>query len=150
MKRSWMFAMLRVLVGTVFAVSGYFKLLESPHDFFSVILSYKIVDASIAWPLAVWFPWAELVTGVFLIAGLWTREALVAAWAMNTVFMVTVASALLRHLPLKDCGCFGTEGLTLSLPQVLTMDAFLWAACLLIIVKLDDARRFSLDSFHAG
>lgn len=115
----------RIVVGALFAFSGFAELIEPPGNFLYVVQSYRILPPAAERTASVFVPWAELLAGVFLALGLRRREAAGLLWALNTVFIITVAAAIIRKLPIKDCGCFG--GL-FSLPPgaVLTLDLALW------------------------
>ena len=67
------FFTLRVAVAAVFIASGFMKLVEPYQNFLAVIYSYKILTGASAKWLALTMPWAELIFGVFLLFGLWTR-----------------------------------------------------------------------------
>jgi len=65
---------------------------------------------------------------------------------MNTAFIGILASAILRKLPVQSCGCFG-EALTLSLPQMLSIDLVLWGFFLIYFLKGRDLGLPGLDHF---
>ena len=52
-------------------------------------------------------PFVELFVGAYLLVGLLTRVAAVAACVLIVVFVIAQAQAWARGLSL-DCGCFGT------------------------------------------
>ena len=109
---------LRVALGALFAVSGFQKL-SAPYQNFSVVIEqYEIVRGPAADLLARTLPWAEFLAGVFFMLGLWESAALAALWALNVLFIGVLSSALIRKLPIEDCGCFGGG---VSLPPALTL-----------------------------
>ena len=114
---------LRLALGAVFAVSGFQKLIAPYQNFAAVIEKFEIIQGVPAVFLAQTLPWAEFVAGVFLMLGFWERISLAVLWAMNTVFIGVLLSALARKLPIDSCGCFG-EALTMSLPKILSLDIF--------------------------
>ena len=116
---------LRAALGAVFVVSGFQKLTTPYQNFSAVIEKFEILPSAAAAVLAQTLPWAEFVSGVFLVAGFWEPVALAVLWAMNTLFIGVLLSALLRKLPIDSCGCFG-EALTLPLPKILSVDIFFW------------------------
>ena len=144
-KRAVIFLVLRVAVGAAFVISGFQKLTHPYQNFVEVIEKFQIIHA----PYSVWvaktLPWAEFLSGVFLCAGLFTKLALSGVWAMNTAFIVLLASSMLRKLPLDQCGCFG-EAVKFSLPQMLFIDAVIWLACLALSQAPQKARKLSLDA----
>ena len=117
---------LRVLLGAVFLVSGFQKLMAPYQNFAAVIEKFEVLQGPGISLLAQTLPWVEFLLGVFFILGLWERLSLWGLWAMNTVFIGILASAIVRKLPIQDCGCFG-EAISLSLPKILSIDLLLWA-----------------------
>ena len=143
---------LRLLLGAVFVVSGFQKLIAPYQNFASVIEKFEFVQGPVVALLAQSLPWAEFVLGVFLILGLWERWALVGLWVMNTSFIGILTSAIARKLPIQNCGCFG-EAVPLSLPQMLSLDIVLWVLFLFYFLT---SRRLNLPGLdrtfrpHAG
>ena len=135
---------LRILIGSVFIVSGFIKLMQPYQNFLSVVHSYEILKD----PLADWFaiamPWAEFILGVFLILGLWVRPAILSLWAMNTIFIIALASALIRRLPIQECGCFG-ESFSLPPQWMLALDVLMWCLFMMMAGYFESTRTFSLD-----
>lgn len=91
-------------------------------------------------------PWIELLAGLFLVLGLWLEIALSVIWLMLLTFILIVAQAIWRNLPLSDCGCF-SELFSFPLPVILLLDS-----SMLILVSLlrrfkEKTSRLSLDRF---
>jgi hypothetical protein len=116
----------RVVTGLLFAVSGFEKLVSPYQNFQFVIEQYQVVGGEQAAWIAKTLPWAELVAGAFFLLGLWTPAAGAAILALFGVFIVAVGQALVRRLPMDECGCFG-ELISIPLPVVLVMDLTLAA-----------------------
>ena len=131
MKEKWL-ETLRVLVGMLFAVSGFVKLLEPTPNFLAVIHRYQVLSGLTAQWVANTFPWAEWILGVFLITGLWRRFSVAGLWILNTVFLTAIGQAWIRGLPFKDCGCFGDRLILFSLPEAFAADLLLWMAFALL------------------
>ena len=138
------FGSLRVLIGILFVVSGFMKLMQPYQNFLLTVHSYEILSG----PAAEWFaktmPWAEFLLGVFLILGLWLRPVIMGLWAMNTLFIAALASAMIRKLPLEACGCFG-ESFSLKPNQMLWVDIGLWLLFMAMAGFFDHTLSFSLD-----
>jgi hypothetical protein len=122
-----LFLSLRVLLGAVFLVSGAEKLMSPYQNFSAVIEKYGILHGDSAVFLSQGLPWVELLAGVFFVLGLWERASLWTLWVLNTGLIGMVSQALLRKLPVDECGCFG-EVVSLSLPQILVLDIVLWGS----------------------
>lgn len=133
----------RLVLGGVFLVSGVVKVLDTG-AFAAAIRSYELA-------LPEWFvtfsaltlPFVEVMLGLYLIAGLFTKPS---AWVTNllmVVFIIAIAQGAFRGLEI-NCGCFGGEA----------QDSNLWLAVLrdfgLLALGLHIAfaplGRFSVDS----
>ncbi len=114
----------------MFAVSGFEKLIGPYQNFAYVIEQYQMIGGGRAALLAQTLPWLELVAGVFFMLGLWTRVSGKAILAMFGIFLVAVGQALVRRLPMDECGCFG-ELISIPLPGVFAMDLVLTALVVL-------------------
>jgi uncharacterized membrane protein YphA (DoxX/SURF4 family) len=137
--------MLRVALGALFFVSGYWKLLSPHANFLAAVESYSIVSGPAADAVAALVPWLEVLGGAFLAAGLGTRGALRTLWALITLFIFVLVSARIRGLELQDCGCFGdSAGFKLSPAQTLWLDAGLFLS-FAALWRLPGRDAFSLD-----
>lgn len=148
MKR-WIFLVLRVLIACVFIASGFMKLMEPSQNFLAVVHEYKILFGWPAKAFAVSMPWIELVFGVFLLKGLWTRFSLAVLWLLNSAFIVALGSALWRKLPITECGCFGGEK-SLPLDKILMIDGALWLVFALLFIFSKHTRWLSLDDYFSA
>ena len=144
--RTKFFIFLRIFAGSVFVASGFIKLMQPYQNFLAIIRSYEILSGSPAVALAKTMPWAEFVVGVFLVLGLWSRLSILVLWAFNTVFIGVVGSALVRRLPIQECGCFG-DSFSLKPQQILWLDIALWLVFMFMAAYFDSARSFSLDRY---
>jgi len=96
---------LRVGLGGLFAWTGGEKLFRLA-DFTRNVANYKLLVAPWDAVAAYTLPWFELVAGVLLLLGMWTRGALAVVAALTVVFFVGIAQAWARGLAIS-CGCFG-------------------------------------------
>jgi uncharacterized membrane protein YphA (DoxX/SURF4 family) len=97
---------LRVLLGALFVYGGYLKL-EDPLGFAFAIKGFKLaLPDHIVVDLTFMIPWAEIVAGVCLIAGFFTRGAGFVILILMVAFIFGIASVLWRGIP-HSCGCFG-------------------------------------------
>ncbi|MBX3058943.1 MAG: DoxX family membrane protein [Anaerolineae bacterium] len=96
----------RFIVGGLLVLAGLLKLKAGPRWFLRQILAYEVVKGRTAWLLARGLPWAEIVCGVLLMAGLLTPLAAVATFVLLWAFTAVVISTFWRGKPV-DCGCFG-------------------------------------------
>lgn len=136
---------LRIALGGFYAASGWMKLMAPTEKFAATIAQYDFVRGPLAEIATYGVPWAEFLGGIYLILGLRTAGALRILWALNTAFVLILSQALVRNLPIRDCGCFGQK-VTLSPEQTLLLDIVTWALFLLLHWQLKNTRKLSLDS----
>ena len=135
---------LRLAAGSIFVISGFVKLMQPYQNFLATIRAYEILSAPTAVALARTMPWVEFLIGVFLIVGLLSRLSILVLWALNTVFIGVISSALIRRLPIQECGCFG-DSFSLTPQQTLCLDIALWMVFVCLASFFENARCFSLD-----
>jgi len=145
-RRVNIFVILRLVVGAVFLVSGFEKLMGPYQNFLYVIEGYDIFPMGQAEWIARILPWMEFLTGIFLVTGLWLTQSLGSALVLFGLFMAVVAQALIRGLDLSDCGCFG-ELLSFPLPVVFLMDSIFLVVTAMLLQKKKMTGSFSLDRY---
>ena len=104
--------LLRLYLAGVFIYASLHKI-NFPAEFADNIAGYLIVPHWLINPLAVFMPWLELVSGLFLLAGVRVRAASVLIGAMLVMFTVAVMVALIQDTPI-GCGCFQSVGEAIS------------------------------------
>ena len=134
----------RIVLGGVFLVAGATKI-PAPGALAAAIRSYEL-------PLPEWFvslsahalPYLEVLLGLYLLAGLFTK---ISAWATNglvLLFLLALLQGVVRGLEI-DCGCFGSSaGETSNLWLAAARDVGLLA--LGLHVALAPLGRFSVDA----
>ena len=141
-----MWILLRIAIGSIFIVSGLGKLLSSYQNFLYVVQAYQLLPSWGEVLVAQIFPLIELITGLFVLLGLWTSWSLRGASVLFGVFVVVVGQALVRGLPIESCGCFG-EWIHLKLQTIIVMDSVSLLLTLLLLRNISQTRKFSLDSY---
>ncbi len=141
----YLFLALRLLIAAVFLVSGWEKAVNPPANFLYILQAYDILPAVLERLVSVVFPWIELATGVLLALGLWLRVGLLVSACVSGSFILIVSQAIVRHLPIDNCGCFGNL-VHLPLRGVIILDLAIFTTTLLLSWNLIAARRFSLDN----
>jgi hypothetical protein len=142
-----MFPAIRIILGILFIISGGEKLLTPSENFAYVIEGYKVFPLSWANVIAQIFPWVETLTGLFLVLGLWLRPALAVLMLMSASLIGIVGQAILRRLPLDNCGCFG-ELIHLPLRGVILLDISVGCLALLCWLNIKETLWMSLDAFY--
>ena len=141
-----MWFLLRIVIGSIFIVSGLGKLISPYQNFLYVIQAYQLLPSGGEVLTAQIFPWIELITGFFVFLGLWTSWSLRGALVLFGIFVTVVGQALIRGLPLENCGCFG-EWIHLKPQTVIIMDCASLLVTSLLLHNILLARKFSLDSY---
>jgi uncharacterized membrane protein YphA (DoxX/SURF4 family) len=103
---------LRVYLAGVFVYASLHKI-NFPAEFADNIAAYLIVPYWLVNPLAVFMPWLELVCGLFLVAGVRVRAAVLLIAGMLVMFTLAVTVALVQDTPI-GCGCFQSVGEAIS------------------------------------
>lgn len=136
----------RFLIGCYFAVSGVSKLARPYEEFLFVVQGYALLPPMAEDWLARLLPWVEAVGGVFLLAGLWTRQTLTAILGLCTIFILALASVLYRQLSLEDCGCIAI-GVNLSPKMTLVVDVLMWLVLAIGRKNWRKMQRFGVDEY---
>ena len=133
------------MLGGFFTVSGFEKLVAPYQNFLYVVQSYDFLRVPLLEEaVAMVFPWCEFFIGIFLVLGFGLKWALRAVSILLLVFLVTVGQAMIRRLPLEECGCFG-DMISFPLPVVLMMDTVLLLLVRWMSRRIADASVFGLD-----
>ena len=103
---------LRLYLSGVFIYASLHKI-NFPAEFADNIAGYLIVPHWLLNPLAVFMPWLELISGLFLLAGVRVRAASLLIGAMLVMFTAAVTVALVQDTPI-GCGCFQSVGEAIS------------------------------------
>jgi uncharacterized membrane protein YphA (DoxX/SURF4 family) len=134
----------RLLMGCLFFYSGLSKLIQ-PIEYFEVAIDqYSLFPEGLIHGVALVVPWVELISGTFLLLGYMPAKAARVLAVLTGLFQVVLAQALLRRLPMDECGCFGGGLIHLTLYQSFTLDTAL--VLLLIQIASSENSLFSLDN----
>jgi uncharacterized membrane protein YphA (DoxX/SURF4 family) len=100
-------AFLRVALGAVFIVASLDKI-QNPEAFAMTIANYRFLPYKFINGMAIVLPWLEVITGTFLVLGVWIRANTIIVWSLLFAFSVAISLALFRGLDIS-CGCFSTN-----------------------------------------
>lgn len=85
-----------------------FALSVNLQNFVPSVEQYKVVSHDTAVSIAHKLPFVELLLGLLLLIGWQIRIWLSAASVMLLGFLSLLTWAFLKHMDIKDCGCFAT------------------------------------------
>jgi uncharacterized membrane protein YphA (DoxX/SURF4 family) len=100
----WLTVRVQIALGIFFVVAALPKVVDPP-AFAHMIYNYRIVPGAFVNLMALVMPWFELLTGIALILGIWTRASAALIGALLLVFIAAIAFNLARGNAI-DCGCF--------------------------------------------
>ena len=150
-----MLTIIRIFIGLVLLVSGFEKLMSPYQNFLYVIQAYAMFPLLPGIPgwspsgleklAALSVPWVELMAGIFLSLGLWTDWSLKGALLLFGSFIVIVGQALLRGLPIDQCGCFG-ENIHILPQYIIVFDSVMLLSIFWLLRHPSKTKIFSLDN----
>jgi hypothetical protein len=138
---------LRFALATVFLISGWEKAVNPPENFLYVLQAYNVLPDALARLVSVVFPWVELSLGMSLSLGLWLKASLAGVVCVSGSLLLVVGQAIVRQLPIDDCGCFGNL-VHLPLRGVIFLDAAIFTSALLCLGNPEPVRRLSMDRLY--
>lgn len=104
----WVSTVLRLGLAAVALAAGFPKITDIPAST-RAVRAYDILPESLVPTVGIVLPMVEIILGVLLLLGLFTRFAAIAFGGLMVVFILGIASAWARGLTI-DCGCFGGGG----------------------------------------
>ena len=102
----------RLILGGVFILASLDKI-SNPGDFAAAIGNYHVLPFGLENLLALILPWLELLTGIFIIAGIMIDGAAIMIILMNIMFIIAISQALARGISI-ECGCFSVSSAAAS------------------------------------
>ncbi|MBN1827148.1 MAG: DoxX family membrane protein [Candidatus Eisenbacteria bacterium] len=129
---------IRIYLGIVFIYAAIYKIAE-PYDFALAVATYQVAPLVLVNIFAVILPWVELVTGVALIAGFWTKENATLILLMMILFIV-VLSVVLGTGREMGCGCFASQEAAEEISWLTLARDFFWTALAAFLILFDDGR----------
>ncbi|WP_432558291.1 MauE/DoxX family redox-associated membrane protein [Granulicoccus sp. GXG6511] len=104
----WFGLVARVVLAVVWLIASLLKLPYLEESVLAV-RGYQILPYDLAVVVGYLLPIIELILGLLLIVGLFTRPAAVVSALIMIAFVIGIAQAWARGLAI-DCGCFGGGG----------------------------------------
>lgn len=131
----------RIALGGIFIYAALLKIAD-PVAFAGSVAAYRILPYFASYLAAATLPFLELSCGLLLVSGYRVRGGAVIIAALNLVFMVALASALVRGLDI-DCGCFKQGGAKTSPWIALGRDAIFLVMSAYLIRKETKGKELS-------
>jgi putative oxidoreductase len=129
---------LRVVLGAIFVYAGYVKL-EQPWQLFAAgIAEYEVVPLWAATFLARTLPAFEVLLGLMLVIGRWSRTSTVIVSGLLLVFFSLMVRAFAQGKDIS-CGCFGPNE-AISWKTLLRDGSMLAGAIFLTVVAFRNRR----------
>lgn len=100
----WLTVRVQIALGLFFVVAALPKVVDPP-SFAHMIYNYRLVPGGFVNIFALVMPWLELLAGLALILGIWTRASAALVGALLLVFIAAISFNLARQNAI-DCGCF--------------------------------------------
>lgn len=133
--------LLRVGLGLIFVYAGVLKI-QDPIAFAGSVAAYKLLPYFFNYLVAATIPWVELTSGLLLIIGYRVQAAAGIIAAMNILFIVLLASTIVRGLDI-DCGCFRQGGEKTSAWIAIMRDIIFLTVALILVTEKKERKYYS-------
>ena len=100
----WLTIRVQIALGVFFVAAALPKIVDPP-GFAHKIYNYRLVPGGLVNLMGLVMPWLELLAGLALILGIWTRTSAALIGALLLVFVAAISINLARGNAI-DCGCF--------------------------------------------
>jgi len=100
----WLTVRVQIALGVFFVAAALPKVVDPP-GFAHMIYNYRLVPGPLVNLMGLVMPWLELLAGLALVLGIWTRTAAATIGALLLVFVLAISLNLARGNAI-DCGCF--------------------------------------------
>jgi uncharacterized membrane protein YphA (DoxX/SURF4 family) len=104
---AWLQALCRLALGGIFIYASLDKIAH-PAAFAGIIANYAILPDFLVTLPALALPWLELIAGLCLVAGAWTRSSALWLSLLLLLFILALGVNALRGMNMS-CGCFSTS-----------------------------------------
>ncbi|MCL4478339.1 MAG: DoxX family membrane protein [Deltaproteobacteria bacterium] len=135
---------LRILLGGIFIIAAYGKLLH-PQSLESIVVNYNILPLFMARYFAYALPWAELLAGIMLVLGIFTRGSALAVGLLLAAFIFAVSINIFRGVSM-DCGCFDIFGMHEKIGSVIIIRDIIFFVVSVFLVYTREFI-FSIDNY---
>ena len=143
LQNSWLELASRWILGLTFIYASYNKIIF-PADFAKIIYGYDLFPPVLINLIAIILPFLELITGLALILGVYSRSAVLIVNLLLIAFIILLSTNLIRGHEF-DCGCFAARnsGSTTATEVTLIRD-FIYLALGLLVLYYRRPRRWCI------
>ncbi|MEJ2658165.1 MAG: MauE/DoxX family redox-associated membrane protein [Desulfobacterales bacterium] len=103
----WIEIAFRWTLGVTFIYASYYKIM-SPMDFAKIIYGYNLFPEFLINLIAIILPFVELIAGIFLLLGIYSRSAALIINGLLLSFILILTINIIRGHEF-DCGCFSAD-----------------------------------------
>jgi putative oxidoreductase len=103
----WVELVARLVLGSIFIYASYHKIL-APDEFAKIVYGYDLFPSETINLIAIIIPFIELISGIALIIGIYTRSAAIIIIGMLAAFVIAISINIIRGHEF-DCGCFSSD-----------------------------------------
>jgi len=125
--------LLRIFLGGTFIAASLDKITH-PRLFAEVIFNYQILPFPLVNLAAAVMPLLELIAGITIIIGFWTRSSSFILSGLTLIFIAAISFNMIRGLEV-NCGCFDVISGSKIGAELLIRDILLLIAGILIILE---------------
>ena len=94
----------RLVLAAMFLYACHDKIL-APAAFAKIVYQWQVGGPVFSNLVAVVLPWVELILGLLLLVGAWTREAGLVVGGLLLSFNLAAVSVIARGIDVENCGC---------------------------------------------
>jgi putative oxidoreductase len=107
LRNHWIWLVARLLLGSIFIYASYHKII-APDEFAKIVNGYDLFPSETINLIAITIPFIELISGIALIIGIYTRPAAIIIIGMLAAFVIAISINIIRGHEF-DCGCFSSD-----------------------------------------
>ena len=128
----------RLYLAGVFIMAAVPKIL-APYNFALSVATYQILPLELVNVFALVVPWLELLAGVLLLVGFWTKPSALLVAGLMVLFTVGLGIALANGLDIK-CGCFASSDAAEEIGYGTLVRDIVWLLMALFVLLCDSGR----------
>ncbi len=141
LNNKWLEIGCRWSLGAVFFYASFHKIVD-PAGFAKIIYGYGLFPEELINLMAIVLPFIEMVCGLSLITGIWSRATAIILNGMLMSFIIAISINLVRGHEF-DCGCFSLNNGKQS-PTGLLIRDIIWFILGIIVIFYKSERKYAV------